>query len=66
MFLIKGGFPETTLVITKHSDSTRGKKRVDVLVSANVLAETMNENEDCFRVVGLVSTSVDLGRLGPS
>ena len=66
MFLVESGFSETALVIRKHGYSTLLKKWVDVLVAADVLAETVHEDKDCFWIISLVRASVNLSRLRAS
>jgi hypothetical protein len=63
--LVKRGLPESTLVKAEHGYPAIPESAVDVLVTSNVLAKPVDEDEDGFWVVGFVCAGVDLAVLGP-
>ena len=63
---VQRGHAEPTSVISEESDPFLRVLDVHVVVSTDVFGEAVNENEEGFRLVSLVSSGVELspGRTG--
>ena len=64
LLLAQRGLPEPALVVAKHGYAAIPEHAVDVLVAANVLVEPVDEDDDGFRLVGLVRARVELAVFG--
>ena len=63
---IQRGLSKPTSVVGEHSDTFLWVPDVHVFISADMFSKTMDENEECLGLIGLIGASVKLGSSGAS